>query len=53
VVREHLGGSQNLPGGKMSAMAYFLCSQFDKAMSHLLSFATPHVSEKLVQFTIV
>jgi hypothetical protein len=30
----------------MSAKAYFLCSQFDKVLSNLVSFATPDVSEK-------
>jgi hypothetical protein len=42
VVRKAFGGKRNLAGcsWKVSAMAYFLCSQFDEVISNLVSFAT-------------
>jgi hypothetical protein len=56
VVREPLGSSQNLPEGSQKNVGNggFLCSQFDKAVCNLVSFATVYVSgKKLRQFTVL
>jgi hypothetical protein len=38
---------------KISAMAYFLCLDFDKVISNLVSFATAHFRKKILEFTVL
>jgi hypothetical protein len=47
VVREPLGNCQNLKGFEEKYQQWcILCSQFDKTIRNMVSFATTHISEK-------